>query len=130
MKFDTMYALAKEKIAPLRLNSRVKVGSTVCVLESASGKVYCGKNLVAACGLGHCAEQGAMMEMLNRGESVIKTMLILDHDGMLLPPCGKCLELITQLGEKNRDAIVLLGEGRIVTVKELYPLDWKEIKES
>lgn len=128
MEFESFYALAQKSLSPVRLNARVKVGGTVCVLESASGKVYCGKNLVAACGLGYCAEQGAITEMLNAGESRIKALLVLDHDGALLPPCGKCLEVMTQLDETNRNATVYLSKEKTVTVGELYPLDWKQAK--
>ena len=128
MEFESFYALAQKSLSPVRLNARVKVGGTVCVLESASGKVYCGKNLVAACGLGYCAEQGAITEMLNAGESRIKALLVLDHDGALLPPCGKCLEVMTQLDETNRNATVYLSKEKTVAVGELYPLDWKQAK--
>lgn len=128
MTYHELLQYAEGTIQPCQLNHRVKVGSTVCVLETASGAVFVGKNLVAACALGYCAEQAAITEMLDRGENVIKSLLILDHEGMLLPPCGKCLELITQLCEKNRDATVYLDEGKSVTVGELLPLDWKRVK--
>ena len=130
MEFESFYALAQKSLSPVRLNARVKVGGTVCVLESASGKVYCGKNLVAACGLGYCAEQGAITEMLNAGESRIKALLVLDHDGALLPPCGRCLELLSEINADNDKTEILLGADCKVTLKTLYPMDWKTIKEN
>ncbi|MBR2987764.1 MAG: cytidine deaminase [Clostridia bacterium] len=111
-----------------QVNARVKIGSTAAWLRSASGKEYLGKSLVAACGLGYCAEQGAIAVMLNAGETVIESLMAVDHEGTVLVPCGKCLELISQLDDANRDTRILLGGGKEYTLRQLYPIDWKTEK--
>lgn len=41
-----------------------------------------------------------------------------------MPPCGRCRELLMQLG--NPDALVLVAEDTAVKVKDLLPFYWQE----
>ena len=129
MTYEEMFKLAKEKINPVKLNKHCKISDTFCVLETVNGNQYTGVSLVATCGLGHCSEQAAITQMLNHDETEIRQILTLDKFGNLLPPCGRCLELITQINPKNVSAAVFVAENRAMTIKELYPLDWKKVKE-
>ena len=122
-----MYRMAKEAAVRQCLNQRVKLGSTACVILSRAGKRYIGKNLVAACGLGYCAEQAAVTAMLNDGACEIESLLVIDHEGVPLTPCGRCLELFTQISESNREAKILLSPTEFHTVEALYPIDWKQL---
>lgn len=130
MKYQDMYKLAKNTINPQKLNKHAKIGDVVCVLISSSDHVYVGISLVATCGLGYCAEQAAIIQMINNGESLIKSILVLDKFDNLFPPCGKCLELMTQINMLNKDAEVYLSEKEIVKISSLMPYDWKVIKDN
>lgn len=44
--------------------------------------------------------------------------------GDIMPPCGRCRELLMQLG--NPDALVLVAEDTAVKVKDLLPFYWQE----
>jgi cytidine deaminase len=62
--------------------------------------------------------------MVTLGESHISTLVAVDCDGNVLPPCGRCRELISQINPKNSDARVLLPAGRVTTLRKLLPEQW------
>ena len=95
-------------------------------LESASGAIYTGICVDGACTLGICAERNALFSLLTHGESAIRRMVAVNWNKTVLPPCGACRELVTQLmPEGYRSVEVMLGwePPRIVTLGELTP-DW------
>jgi len=47
---------------------------------------------------------------------------------VFFPPCGSCREFISQFHDENFKAEVMVSEGKIVTLKELLPHDWREIQ--
>jgi cytidine deaminase len=53
-------------------------------------------------------------------------MVAVGWDGHVMPPCGRCREFISQLHNDNIEAEVLVGEGVIVTLRELLPYDWRQ----
>jgi cytidine deaminase len=75
--------------------------------------------------MGFCAEHAAAAAMVTAGESRVYKMIAVGWDGQIMPPCGRCREFITQLNDENRDAEVMVGEGVIVTLRELLPHDFK-----
>ncbi len=95
-----------------------------CALETVSGAVYTGICIDVPCSIGMCAEQAAIAEMLKNGETKIKKIVAVYEDGSILPPCGRCRELISQLDIENENAIVAIDNGREVTLKDLLPERW------
>ena len=77
-----------------------------------------------ACGIGFCAEHAAMAEMLKKRETVIDTIVASKADG-IVPPCGRCREMMYQLDARNKDAKIILSPDRTVTLNELLPEHWK-----
>lgn len=112
-------AVAKKKM----LSDMCQVGSVGCALVTAKGNIYVGACLDAKCGLGFCAEVNAIGEMTTRGEGHIKAIVAVKHDGTLIPPCGKCRELMYQVSLKNLEAKVVLPGGA-VKLKDLLPVPW------
>jgi cytidine deaminase len=98
-------------------------GSVGAALQTRSGRIYTGVCLDVSCGLGFCAEQAAVAEMLKNRESEIIAVVAVGESGVL-PPCGRCRELIAQINAKNMDAAVALSEDRLVTLRELLPEHW------
>ena len=130
MDFNMMYDIAKNNIKPQKLNKHAKIGDAVCVMISDTNQIYLGVSLVATCGLGYCAEQSAISQMLNNGETRIKTILVVDKFDNILPPCGRCVELITQININNKDADIFLSKDNCIKLSTLMPYDWKDIKDA
>ncbi|SUC47038.1 cytidine deaminase [Providencia stuartii] len=72
-----------------------------------------------------CAEHGAVAELLKAGKSVIKSMVAVDSAGNVVPPCGRCRELVSQLSNKNKQTLVGVDNETQVTLEQLMPYDWK-----
>ena len=80
-----------------------------------------------ACTLGICAERNAVFNMLTCGEDAMKRVVAVNRDGKVMPPCGACRELMTQLmpeGYKDIEVMLDYDTGRVVTLGELTPEWW------
>ena len=105
-------------IAPSETCSAGTVGS---VIISRSGKKYTGICLDFSSSLGFCAEHAAIAEMLKVHESEIALVVAVTHDGAVIPPCGRCREMMWQLNQANVNALVVLASDRAVSLRELLP---------
>jgi cytidine deaminase len=106
-------------------------GGVAACLLSASGHLYLGLDIDTGSGTGFCAEHSAIAAMVTAGEYRIATIVAVWRDGSgrlyVLPPCGRCRELIRQIDSANLDTQVVLGEGRRRPLHELLPEhDWPE----
>jgi cytidine deaminase len=90
------------------------------------GNVYTGINTDFYCGIGFCAEHAAVAEMLKHRETQIAMIVAVDQD-RILPPCGRCRELMHQVDANNRHhtQVILAGE-RLVLLRDLLPDYWIE----
>lgn len=125
MTFDELYKQAKSVIHPRKLSDYAEAGGVGAAILSESGKVYTGVCIDTACSMGFCAEHAAAAAMITAGESRVLKMIAVDWDGRILPPCGRCREFISQLHDDNLKAEVMVGEGIVVTLRELLPYDWR-----
>jgi cytidine deaminase len=100
-------------------------GAVAAALVTVSGRVYTGINLDLACGIGFCAEHSAVAEMLKSRETAISRIVAVD-DKRIVPPCGRCRELLVQIDRRNIDCVVLLPDGERTTLRELLPKAWLE----
>ena len=98
--------------------------SVGAALVTVNGNLYTGVNIDVACGIGFCAEHSAIAEMLKHRESQIE-MIVAVTDDSIIPPCGRCRELMFQVNENNKLAKVYLTEERYVTLNELLPIRWE-----
>jgi cytidine deaminase len=106
-------------------------GGVGCCLVSASGNVYLGVDIDTGSGTGFCAEHSAIAAMVTAGEYRIAKIVAVwrdDHDRLyVLPPCGRCRELMRQIDGANLDAEVILGDERRQRLRELLPEhEWPE----
>jgi cytidine deaminase len=125
MTFDELYEKAKAVINPRQLSEYAEAGGVGAALLTESGKVYTGVCIDTACSLGFCAEHAAAAAMITAGESRVLKMIAVGWDGRIMPPCGRCREFISQLHNENLKTEVMVGEGVIVTIRELLPYNWR-----
>jgi cytidine deaminase len=114
---------AKRVQGSFQLREDFSAGSVGAALRSASGRIYTGVCIDLACGIGFCAEHSAVAEMLKHRETQISAIVAVGTEG-ILPPCGRCRELIAQLSEANMETAVVLDVERTVPLRELLPHYW------
>ncbi len=107
------------------LDKHTSIGSVGSALVTDRGNVYKGCNLDCNCGMGFCAEVGAIASMISRGETRIRAIVAVRPNGVPLPPCGKCRELIYQLDAGNLETDVILKD-KTVKLRALLPELWDE----
>ena len=72
-------------------------GDVAAALVTGSGTLYTGVCIDLECGIGFCAEHAAVAEMLKVRESVVRMIVAVNCEGTVLPPCGRCRELLWQV---------------------------------
>ena len=119
-----LYQIAYDTVRPVKLKKNGGAGHVACALEAADGAVYTGICIDVPCSIGICAEQAAIAEMLKHGETKIRRIIAVYEDGSILPPCGRCRELISRLDRDNEDTVAAIDHDRKMTLKELLPERW------
>jgi len=120
---DWLIKKAKSVIKPRKIRHGFVVGDVGCALITDKGNVYLGVCMDVSCGMGFCAEHSAIAAMVTNGEHKIKKIVAVTKDG-IIPPCGRCRELMSQVHEDNLKADVIVGKNETVRLKELLPLSW------
>lgn len=105
-------------------NTDYSAGSVGAALLTTKGNVYTGINIDVSCGIGFCAEHSAIAEMLKHRETQIEMIIAVNADS-IIPPCGRCRELIFQVDKKNINTKVYLSEEKYMTLDELLPYRWE-----
>lgn len=123
---------AKEIIIKSKPVDLIDTGEVGSALLTSKGNIYQGVSLGFYCGIGSCAEYQAIGSMISNGEKEIKTIVAVWYDGknkkyVVVPPCGKCREMIHQTSEKNWDTEIIISETKKTKLKELLPIPWGEI---
>ncbi|MEY8387797.1 cytidine deaminase [Oscillospiraceae bacterium 38-13] len=121
---ENLYQAALKVTSPIRLKNHGEAGHVGCALETVNGNVFTGICIDVPCSIGICAEQAAIAEMLKHGETKIKRIAAVYEDGSILPPCGRCRELMSQLDLYNENTLVAVGFEKEVSLKELLPERW------
>ena len=112
------------ELAKRRKSRFTRVGSA---LRTVNGKIFEGVNVEVdgspPCSM--CAEYSAIGAMVSNGEQRIATIVAVNgHKHAILPPCGKCRQLISQFGNPY---VILRIQRKLVKVKfsQLYPIQLK-----
>lgn len=119
---QALYDCALEVLNPRRVSENVEAGGVAAALVTGRGNVYRGVCIDTACSLGFCAEHAALAAMLTAGEDRVEMIVAVGWDKQIMPPCGRCRELLMQLG--NPDCQVVVAPGEVVPVRELLPRYW------
>ncbi|MCS7222611.1 MAG: cytidine deaminase [Anaerolineae bacterium] len=126
LTFEELYQKARSVVNPRKLSECAEAGGVGAAILAESGNVYTGVCIDTACSMGFCAEHAAAAAMITAGESRVLKMIAVGRDGHIIPPCGRCREFISQLHDENLNAEVMVGEGIVVTIRELLPYPWRQ----
>jgi cytidine deaminase len=121
-----MIEAARAVLGKFRLGDDFSAGTVAAAVRTAEGHIYTGICLDLACGLGFCAEVGAVAEMLKHRQTHIVALVAVGHQGVIVAPCGRCRETMTQIDRRNLQCRVLLPDSRELTLGELLPEHWLE----
>lgn len=129
-RHDDLITLADASRAPHEVAGRMQA-TVGAALETPDGARYTGVCLDLPSGLGACAEYAAVAAMVaDRHHRVTRIVAVrADADGALrvLPPCGRCRELLRQVDPQNLDTEVVLSRDRSRPLRDLLPLhDWPD----
>ncbi len=125
MTREELIRTARELVGEYQLsNSDFLAASVASALLTTEGNVYTGINIDVACGIGFCAEHSAVSEMLKHRETEIE-MIVATRSDIVIPPCGRCRELMYQVDVKNLNTKVLVSEDQWMTLDELLPMRWE-----
>ena len=125
MRVEELIETAHRIVGKYQLsNPDFSAGTVGAALLTAKGNVYTGINIEVACGIGFCAEHSAIAEMLKNRETQIEMIVAINAEG-IIPPCGRCRELLFQVDNKNIKTKVYLSEEKYMTLDELLPMRWK-----
>ncbi len=110
-----------KKSKPVNLIDTSDVGSA---LITPKGNIYSGVSLGFYCGIGSCGEYQAIGAMISNGEKKIKTIVAVDDVGNVMPPCGKCREMMLQASKENKNTEVIVSKSKKIKLKSLMPYSW------
>jgi cytidine deaminase len=102
------------------------VGEVSAALLTSENNVYVGVSISAGCGIGFCAEHSAIANMITQGETQVTKVVAVACDGRLIPPCGRCRELLYQIDRRNLKTQIIFGSERTLLLEELLPERWQE----
>lgn len=125
--WKTLYGSAEAVLNPRKVSEMIESGGVAAAVEAASGKIYVGVCVDAACTLGICAERNAIFNMITHGESAIRRVIAINWEGKAIPPCGACRELMAQLmptGYKRVEVMLDYDQGKVMTLGQLTPEWW------
>ena len=114
---------ARRVCGEFNLAKDFSAGSVGAAIRTAQGNTYTGICIDLACGLGFCAEAAAIAEMLKCRETHVIAVVAVARD-RILPPCGRCREMIAEVDIRNMDCSVIISEEEVVPLRELLPHHW------
>ena len=125
MTVEVLIETARKTVGKYQLsNAEFSAGTVGAALLTSKGNVYTGINIEVACGIGFCAEHSAIAEMLKNRETQIEMIVAVNAD-TIIPPCGRCRELLFQVDNKNIHTKVYLSKEHYMTLDELLPNRWE-----
>jgi cytidine deaminase len=125
--------IAKNTLNPRKLSEGSYAGSTAAALhpQGTSTKAYA-STLPALWGSAQttCVQpyriarkHAAIAAMITAGETKIEKIVAVDESGEILPPCGRCRELMYQVDRRNLVSEVMLKD-KVVRLEDLLPERW------
>ena len=121
MIIDKLLNTAKSICVHRKISPEVSVGEVSAALITTAGNIYTGICIVVPCGMGFCAEHSAIADMLKHGESKIEYIVAV-RDEKIIPPCGRCRELMRQIDEYNySNTKVIIDSEEHILLRDLLP---------
>ncbi len=125
VSYENLIARATEVAVLYRSSLHCDAGLVGAAVLTASGQVFTGCSVDLRCGIGFCAEHSAVAEMLKHREARVRAVVAINDDGNVLPPCGRCRELLYQIDPENHDTDVVIGRGEVTKLRDLLPHPWQ-----
>jgi cytidine deaminase len=123
-----MIEKARSVLKPRELFQANSAGDVACALLSSNNNLYLGVCIDISSGIGFCAEHSAIAAMITAGESRIAKVVAVWGENTVLPPCGRCRELMYQIDATNLESTdVILGKDNVVKLKDLLPHPSNEV---
>lgn len=119
--FEILLNEAKKLVGKRILSEYAHCGHVACALLTKNGNIYTGIAIDCNCGLGNCAEYGAIAEMLKNNETEIDKLVAYSAKETIYSPCGRCRELIRMINMNNLETKIMVAENKIYKLKELLP---------
>lgn len=116
---------ASKLAKPKKHNDSLTSAYVGCALLTQSGKIYTGVSIDADCAIGFCAEHSAIAQMTTKGEDKIKAIVAVNDENIILPPCGRCREMIFQINYTNQNTDVIIAKDKVLPLKKLLPHNWQ-----
>ena len=129
-KYKQLIELATNLSVAKELTKEATAGYAGTALLASNGEIYTGKSLTGICSIAFCGEVGAVLSMLKDGISEIEAIVTVSNDRKLMPPCGRCREMMYQVDRKNLKTKLLLENGRVVALNDLFPERAQELWET
>ena len=123
MNKEKLIKEASKIISPRKLSEYADCSAVWSALLTNMWNIYTWINIDTCCSLGFCAEHSAISEMLKAGESEISEIVAVCRE-WILPPCGRCRELMAQVNLNNLDVTHVHLEDETLVLKELLPHNW------
>lgn len=99
-----------------------------CCLQSNDDQLYVGVNVEnASYGLTICAETAAICQLVANGKRTIQSLVLMNGEGSLCPPCGACRQRIFEFSTPDTKVYLCDHEKvlKIMSMDELLPLAFK-----
>jgi cytidine deaminase len=115
--------IARPLVGEISLRDDCNAGTVASAILTRAGNIYTGTCVHLVCGIGFCAEHTAVAEMLKARETEIRAIVAVSARGVL-PPCGRCRELLLQISDRNADALVAVIDSESMLLRDLIPNHW------
>ena len=102
------------------------MGYVGSALVTDNGNIFTGINIDLFCGIGFCAEHSAVADMVKAGETRILKIVATTARRRILPPCGRCRELLYQIDQSNLATEIVVGRKRRRKLRDLLPDNWQK----
>lgn len=116
-----LIAAAAKLATPFAPNGDCSIATVAAALVTDDGQLFTGVCIDVRCSIGFCAEHSAVAEMVKSRRSHVRMIVAVNADGKVLPPCGRCRELLWQIDRRNADTMVILGSDKGRSLRELLP---------
>ena len=117
----SLIELAAVLARPFAPSEDCQSGTVAAALITGAGDVFSGVCVDTACSLGFCAEHAAVAEMLKARQSEVRMVVAVTSAGGVIPPCGRCRELLWQVDRRNAKTWVVLGAEDGAVLADLLP---------
>lgn len=100
------------------------VADVGAAVEAVDGQVFTGASIGGF--LSVCAELGALSQLVATTLPTVKRLVAVWRDPAdavlhVIPPCGRCREIVRTMAPENLAATVILGPDHTASLRELLP---------